>query len=153
MLAAIAVFKLLKAALLFAVGFGLIKLLSPGVEPRLVHWAHSLAWSYDRGIVQQALTYITGLDDKHLRILGFGAYATGAVFTVEGIGLWFAKRWAEYLTLAVTASLLPVEIFELFHKFSYARLSGLGLNVAIVAYLVLLVRRNSASRSPLEKNP
>ncbi len=146
MLAAIAAFKLVKAVLLFAVGFGFIKLLNPAVEARVTHWAHSLAWSYDKGLVQRALTTITGLDAAHLKALGIGAILSGVLFTIEGIGLWFAKRWAEYMTLAVTASFLPIELFELFRKVSYSRLAGFGLNLLVVAYLIFLLRRNSASR-------
>ncbi|MDX6680991.1 MAG: hypothetical protein QOG94_1030 [Solirubrobacteraceae bacterium] len=32
---------------------------------------------------------------------------------LEAYGLWRGRRWAEYLTLIVTASLLPLEIYEL----------------------------------------
>ena len=39
------------------------------------------------------------------------AYA--AVEGIEAVGLWYGRRWAEYLTLIVTASLLPFEIYEL----------------------------------------
>ena len=37
---------------------------------------------------------------------------------VEAVGLWRERRWAEYLTLVVTASLLPLEIYELAHRVS-----------------------------------
>ena len=140
-LAAIAAFKLAKALLLYSVGFGFLRLLNPAIEARLVHWAHSLAWSYDRGIMQKALSLITGMDANHLRLFGVGAFAAGILFTVEGIGLWLAKRWAEYLTLLATMSLLPVEVFELSRKFSIARVSALGLNVLIVIYLLIFVVR------------
>ena len=144
-LAAIAAFKLFKAALLFAIGFGLIRLLNPFVEARLVHWARSLAWSYDKGIVQDALSFITGLSAAKLKALGIGAFLIGILFTVEGIGLWLEKRWAEYMTLAVTASFLPVELFELLRRFSDSRLAGFGINLAIVAYLIVVVRRARTS--------
>ena len=39
------------------------------------------------------------------------AYA--AVEGIEAFGLWYQRRWAEYLTFIVTASLLPLEIYEL----------------------------------------
>ncbi len=141
-LAAIALLKLAKAALLFAVGFGFFKLLNPDLEQHVVSWAHSLAWSYNRGLVEKALTFITGLDDHQLKILGIGAFATGFVFVVEGTGLWFAQRWAEYLTLVVTTLLLPVEIYELLQKFSIPRLSGFLFNVLVAAYLFFVVSRS-----------
>ena len=39
-----------------------------------------------------------------------------AVFAVEGIGLWMQRRWAEWLTVVITASLIPLELWELIHR-------------------------------------
>ena len=96
-LRAIAVFKLAKAALLFAAGIGLLRLLHPDFFQRLTHWARSLAWSYDRGFLQSALGKLTGLDSRQLKALGAGAFLYAILFATEGIGLWFSRRWAEYL--------------------------------------------------------
>ena len=40
-------------------------------------------------------------------------FAYSALFLVEGTGLFFEKRWAEYLTIVATVSFIPVEIYEL----------------------------------------
>jgi uncharacterized membrane protein (DUF2068 family) len=66
------------------------------------------------------------------------AYA--AVFAVEGIGLWMEKRWAEWLTVVVTASLIPLELWEMFHRPTIGKLAILLGNAVIVAYLVWHVR-------------
>ena len=55
-------------------------------------------------------------------------YAT--VFLVEGIGLWRGKKWAEYLTIGVTASLLPVEVMALVHRVTLVRVATLVINTA-----------------------
>jgi len=65
-------------------------------------------------------------------------YAT--VEGVEAIGLWYAKRWAEYLTLIVTASLLPVEVYELSEHATPFKILALVVNVAVVAYLLYAKR-------------
>jgi uncharacterized membrane protein (DUF2068 family) len=71
----------------------------------------------------------------------------GAVFTVyalvegiEAFGLWYQRRWAEYLTFIVTTSLLPLEIYELAHKLSPFKLLAFVINVAVVAYLLFAKR-------------
>src|SRR6202030_2779862 len=46
---------------------------------------------------------------SHLHLLG-------AVEGVEAVGLWYQRRWAEYLTFVVTASLLPLEIYEIVNR-------------------------------------
>ena len=140
-LRAIAVFKLAKAALLFAAGIGLLRLLHPDFAQRLTHWARSLAWSYDRGFLQSALGKLTGLDSRQLKALGAGAFLYAILFATEGIGLWFSRRWAEYLTLIATGSLLPFEIYELSRKLTVSRASALLINIVVVIYLGILERR------------
>ncbi len=62
------------------------------------------------------------------------AYA--AVFAVEGIGLWMEKRWAEWLTTIITASLIPLEAWEIVLRPTIGKALILLANVAVVGYLV-----------------
>jgi uncharacterized membrane protein (DUF2068 family) len=59
---------------------------------------------------------------------------------VEAIGLWYTKRWAEYLTFLATTLLLPLEIYELIHKQSPLKIIGFVVNVAVVVYLLYAKR-------------
>ncbi|MFC4030836.1 DUF2127 domain-containing protein [Streptomyces polygonati] len=56
---------------------------------------------------------------------------------VEGFGLWWAKRWAEYLTVVATAAFLPIEVYELTEKVSWFKIATLALNVLAVLYILL----------------
>jgi uncharacterized membrane protein (DUF2068 family) len=58
----------------------------------------------------------------------------------EAVGLWLGKRWAEYLTFIVTASLLPLEVWELTDRFSVLKVLTMIVNVAVVVYLLLAKR-------------
>ena len=66
------------------------------------------------------------------------------VFATEGIGLWMQKRWAEWLTVIITASLIPLEVWELAHRPSFGIAAVLVANSAIVAYLAWHVVRSRA---------
>jgi uncharacterized membrane protein (DUF2068 family) len=59
----------------------------------------------------------------------------------EGVGLALRKTWAEYLTIISTASLLPLEVYEIAKRADAARIVVLLANIAIVVYLVMEVRR------------
>ena len=59
---------------------------------------------------------------------------------VEAVGLWFAKRWAEYLTFISTAVLLPLEIYEIIHTGTALKVIGFLINLAVVIYLLLRKR-------------
>lgn len=59
---------------------------------------------------------------------------------VEAIGLWFAKRWAEYLTFVATTVLLIPEIYEIAHGTSWLKIVTIVLNIAVVVYLLVAKR-------------
>jgi uncharacterized membrane protein (DUF2068 family) len=59
---------------------------------------------------------------------------------VEAVGLWFAKRRAEYLTFVATAVFLPLEVYELTKTVSVLKITAFVINVAIVAYLLYAKR-------------
>ena len=60
------------------------------------------------------------------------------------MGLWNEKRWAEYLTVVVTASLIPFEIYEMVHHLTPIKIGALALNAAILVYLVWVLRREES---------
>jgi uncharacterized membrane protein (DUF2068 family) len=143
----IALFKLLKAALLFAIAVGAHRLLSTDVQTTFVHWAHALRVDPDNHIVHAVLSRITGLTPHQLQALSIGTILYGLLFTTEGVGLLLRRRWAESLTVISTALLLPVEIYELAVHVTWIKLSVLITNAAIVAYL--LHRLRSSSHRPI----
>jgi uncharacterized membrane protein (DUF2068 family) len=77
---------------------------------------------------------------SHLRILAFVLLAFAALEAVEGVGLWFNKRWAEYLTFVATTALVPFEVYELTNGVSVFKLIALVINLAVVLYLLLAKR-------------
>jgi uncharacterized membrane protein (DUF2068 family) len=136
-LALIAVFKFMKAALLIAVGLGAIDVGQASAAGAAHHSvAAALAAGVDRRLTQQLLAHVSGISPTRLEALGVGAFLYAALFGVEGLGLWRARRWAEYLTVIATASFIPVEVYEISQRVTATRLSALMLNVAMVAYLV-----------------
>lgn len=72
----------------------------------------------------------------------FGAVILGysLVEGVEAVGLWYQRRWAEYLTFIVTSSLLPLEVYELVNRLSPFKVLAFVINVAVVVYLLLAKR-------------
>ncbi len=55
---------------------------------------------------------------------------------VEAVGLWYARRWAEYLTFLATTILLPLEVYEIIHRGTPLKVIGLIINLAVVIYLL-----------------
>jgi uncharacterized membrane protein (DUF2068 family) len=80
------------------------------------------------------------LQSSRLHLFAVVALVYAIVEGVEAVGLWYGRRWAEYLTLIVTASLLPLEVYELAHHTTVFKVLAFVLNVAVVVYLLLAKR-------------
>ena len=52
---------------------------------------------------------------------------------VEAVGLWYQKRWAEYLTFVATIAFLPYEVYELTKTVSALKIVALVVNLAIAS--------------------
>jgi uncharacterized membrane protein (DUF2068 family) len=80
------------------------------------------------------------LQSSRLHLFAAVILAYAAIEGIEAVGLWYQRRWAEYLTLIVTASLLPLEVYELVHRLSPLKILAFVINVAVVAYLLYAKR-------------
>ena len=59
---------------------------------------------------------------------------------VEAVGLWYQKRWAEYLTFVATLVFMPYEIYELSLSVSAFKIVAFVVNVVIAVYLLFAKR-------------
>jgi uncharacterized membrane protein (DUF2068 family) len=145
-LAWIAVFKLCKCVALLIVAAELLHLLQPGALDRLVGRLAELPLAGWRPMVH-AIDWLTDLSPHKILLAGVAACIYALLYAVEGIGLWMQKRWAEYLTTVATASLIPFEIWELSRGVSTLKVAALAVNIAIVIYLIYVIRSDRKPRS------
>ena len=76
------------------------------------------------------------ITSTHLYEAGAVVVAYGALEATEMVGLWFGRRWAEYLTFLATVILIPFEVYELTSSVSTLKLVTFVINVVIAAYLL-----------------
>jgi uncharacterized membrane protein (DUF2068 family) len=138
----IAIYKLLKVLLLLALAYGEVRLSDASLTAKLLTWASERPLGLEHRAVTWLLQWFSGLSDSRIHALRIVTLAYAVVFTVEGVGLWMQKRWAEWLTTIITASLIPLELWGLFDRPNLGKAAVLVGNVVIVAYLVWHVRRH-----------
>jgi uncharacterized membrane protein (DUF2068 family) len=145
----IAIFKLFKGLLLTVTGIGLLSLLHKDVSAVVLEWVRILSVDPDNRIIHKLLTKLVGLDDRQLEAVSAGSFFYAALLLTEGIGLLMRQRWAEYFTIITTATLIPLEVYELVRHVTLIRILILIVNVLIVVYLVR--RRISGHRRAIAR--
>jgi uncharacterized membrane protein (DUF2068 family) len=143
----IAVYKLIKVLLLVALALGEVRLRDASLTDKLLVWVSARPHGLEHDVVTHLIQWLSGLTTSRMHTLRIVTLAYAAVFATEGIGLWMQKRWAEWLTVIITASLIPLEVWEMIFRPSVGIGAVLVANSAIVIYLVWHVVRSRAHRS------
>jgi uncharacterized membrane protein (DUF2068 family) len=137
----IALYKLVKVLLLLAIAYGEVRLSDASLTAKLLDWASARPLGLEHHVVTWLLEKFSGMSASQVHALRIVTLSYAALFAIEGVGLWMQKRWAEWLTTIITASLIPLEVYELFFRPNLGKLAVLIANIAIVAYLVWHVLR------------
>lgn len=143
----IAVFKFFKTALLIGVGLSAFRLVHRDVAAFLQHWVDVFKVAPGHHLLDVALAKAANLRPEQIRNLGLGSFVYAGLFLAEGTGLWMQKRWGEWLTVIITGSLIPLELYEIYRHPSAIKFAALGVNVAIVIYLIWHMRRGRGQTS------
>lgn len=137
----IALFKLFKGIALLAVGIGALRLVHKDIARTTARWVALLRVDPQNHYVHALLVRAFNINPHQLKALSAGTFIYAALLLTEGTGLLLRKRWAEYFTIITTGGLIPLEVYELAKHVTIAKTAVLLVNVAIVVYLVLRVRR------------
>jgi uncharacterized membrane protein (DUF2068 family) len=87
-----------------------------------------------------SIEHIFTLKSSTLYLVGAAATTYAVLEGVEAVGLWYQKRWAEYLTFVATVAFVPYEVFELARAVSTFKAIAFVINVAIALYLLYVKR-------------
>src|SRR5271156_45901 len=146
---AIGVWKLLEAALFIVLGIGALKLLHKDLVDVVTHFLADLRLDPEGRFVNLILEKVALIDPHRLKQISLAIFAGAALHLIEGVGLVLRKVWAEYVTLILTASFLPWELFEILRHVTWLKVVLTLLNIAVVVYLVFYVQMSARRRKPL----
>jgi uncharacterized membrane protein (DUF2068 family) len=142
----IALFKIAKGALLLVLGVSLVFLNAR------TRWMDALSnWIADEILLEhsKAVAYLLHklqavLAGGTLRATGFLALFYTAILFTEGIGVYMQQRWAEFLMIFATATLIPIEVRHLWHRPGLVSALILVANCFIVWFLYRVLKRDKA---------
>ena len=133
-------FKFLKGLLLLVIGIKLLTLLNRDVAEWFSEFVARHKIDAENHYVHSIIEKLTGVTNNKLIVFSIGSFLYAALQFTESIGLWFEKRWAEFLTVIATCALVPIELYEIYERFTWVRLLILIVNLFVVWYLATRLR-------------
>jgi len=104
----------------------------------VLHW---LRVNPERRFFVYLATQVGRLTEANVLWVAAGTLAYSILTLTEGIGLMFRVSWASWLTIVESGVFIPIELYELRHKYSLTVLVILILNLIIFWYLLLNRKR------------
>jgi len=132
----IGTFKILEGVLFVLLAFGVIRLLHRDIADVLLRAVMAIRLDPESRFVNFLLEKVQLLTPPKMRLISAGIFLKAGLDFVEGIGLVLEKTWAEWLTIGITASFLPWEIFEIIRHFTWVKVAVSIINVLVLLYLV-----------------
>lgn len=96
--------------------------------------------SPDHRLAQLFLDWADSLTDAKVYAVAGVAAAYSFLRFLEAYGLWYARAWAEWIALISGAMYLPFEVYNLAHRLSWIHVVVLAINLAIVLYMIYLLK-------------
>jgi uncharacterized membrane protein (DUF2068 family) len=137
----IAFIKFFNGLLLFAVGVGALSLINRDLTGLIAHWADVCQISDENQLLQDLLMKAGLVRTKHLAWVSIITFVYSTLMFTMGFGLWYETLWGEYLTVIVTASFIPYEVYHHITHVSVLSFTVLAVNSATVFYLIWRLAR------------
>jgi uncharacterized membrane protein (DUF2068 family) len=138
--------KLLSGLIAVVAGIGAVRFLAHDPGAKLERVVTHLGLDPQNNLIHTAIAALTGMDRNRLRAIAAGTFFYAFLHTLEGIGLILEKTWAGYLVVIATSTLVPFEIYEIARRPTALRFSLFFLNVAMVIYLIVNLRKERLNR-------
>jgi uncharacterized membrane protein (DUF2068 family) len=139
----IAGFKVIKGILLLLVGLGLLRLVHADIATLFSRLLETLHLNTDSQILHALVLKVDALQPRSIMTMSLVTLAYAGLLLIEGLGLWFERSWAAYLTVISTSLFLPFELYEVIERFAAARVGVLLLNLVIVIYLIRQLKHHT----------
>ncbi len=142
----VAAIEAAKGIVVLLAGFGLLSLLHRDLHALGEELVAQLHLNPARKYPRIFTDLMSSLNDTRLWSLAGMALLYSTIRLVEAYGLWKQKTWAEWLALAGGCIYLPIEVYEIYAKVTWVRVSALVFNLLIVLLMtrVLLQKRRNA---------
>ncbi len=138
----IAAERTIRAIVLLAIGVVLVTHPHTNWGQSITNLARHLGFDPSHNGIQKIIAKVQAISPNRYEVFGAVAIAYGLLEAAEAYGLWRRRRWGEYLTVVATSLLFIPEIYEIVKKPSALKFAALLLNIIVVVYLIVRLRRD-----------
>jgi uncharacterized membrane protein (DUF2068 family) len=131
----IVAFKAAKSTLLTLLGIGLLFSMRHDSVDLVWHLAEAIHLPVTSRVFARALTLAFKATPGKELGLALTAFGYAVLMGTESLGLYLRRPWARWFTIGATASLVPIELYEIIRDVRPLRMAILTLNIAVVLYL------------------
>jgi uncharacterized membrane protein (DUF2068 family) len=145
--------KLMKSTGLVVVFLVLRVLLSPERHQAIEAWVTQVRLEPHNWIMHHLFDLMErgmGLQPKTLQMLHLGVIIYAALYLIEGLGLLWDKKWAEWMVIVTTAGFLPFEVYEIVMEVTWGRCLLFAVNIVVMVYLCWRLYRMKVVRRERE---
>ena len=149
----IGLFKLGKAILFTALGIGMLRLVNKDIDEIFLELIKRVHIDAEGRFIQNILWQLSLIDNHRLHEISTVSFIFALLLMIESFGLLWQKVWAEFMTVAETALFIPFEIYEIIRHATLTKVAIIGINGAIVIYLIWAIARKSSTKKALIREP
>jgi uncharacterized membrane protein (DUF2068 family) len=139
--------RLLYGLILLGAGLAIFKVIgknpTSGMLRLIDQWHIDSHFYYIHWLLQKVSMLSRGL----LSLLAVENFSYSVLAFVEAAALVLRKRWAYWLVIGDTASMIPIEIFQICKEFGWINLILLGYYFPTVVYLFFSVKKTAAGNN------
>jgi len=135
----VALFEALKGTVVLIAGFGLAHAIHSDVAEFVEHLVQRTHLNPAKRFPRIFIELANNLSDAQLWALAALALVYSLIRFAEAYGLWFERRWGEWIAALSGGVYVPFEIYELSVRFSTIKVTALVLNVLVVGYMCFLL--------------
>jgi uncharacterized membrane protein (DUF2068 family) len=134
---AIIAIKLLKGALFVTLAVAAYALSDNNLSEELRRLLQILRLNPERKFFADFAAQLGTLTQANVLWTAAGTLVYSLFSLIEGVGLMFRVSWAGWMAIGESGFFIPIEIYELSHRFRWGILLILAINVLIVWYLTV----------------
>ena len=137
----IGLFKLAKAVFFLGVSLGALHFIHHSLPSTVERIIRELHFDPENRLVDLVMDKVGQITHHKLRLISMGTLLYSLLCTTEAYGLLRRRVWAEFVTLWLSVSFVPWELYEVTRRPTTWHFGILLVNLLIVAYLLWLLRR------------